>query len=75
MRYRKATLKLADWDMFGALATIGAAVLTGTIASLSLVLSLNPEWIADRKLLKRLEKKAGSKMYVFLSVCQDVQSC
>ena len=68
MRYGKAIFVLANWAIIGALATIGAAVLTGTIALLSLVLSSNPEWIADRKLLKRLGKKGRIKD-VCLSIC------
>ena len=59
---------LTDWDMIGALATIAGAVVTSTIGSLAIILSLNPEWIADKKLLRRIEKNRRLKD-VCLSIC------
>lgn len=59
---------MINWDMVSALSTIAAASITSAVGLTALVLSLNPEWIADRKLLKRIEKK-GRLKDVCLSVC------
>ena len=59
---------LVNWDMVSALSTIAAAVATSTIGLTALFLSLNPEWIADIKLLKRISKE-GKLRDVCLSIC------
>ena len=59
---------LVNWDMVSALSTIVATVVTATIGLTALILSLNPEWIADTKLLKRVSKK-GKLRDVCLSIC------
>ena len=66
--------------MVGALSTI----VTGAVALFALLMSLNPEWIADKKLLKRIQRNRKLKdvcLSIILSRCgilvveSDLASC
>ena len=59
---------MINWDMVGALSTI----VTGAVAVSALLMSLNPEWIADKKLLRRIQKNRKLKdvcLSIILSRC------
>ena len=59
---------MINWDMVSALSTI----MTGAVAVFALLVSLNPEWIADKKLLRRIEKNRKLKdvcLSIILSRC------
>ena len=61
-----------NWDMISALSTIVAALLTSTVGLFALFASLNPEWIADKKLLKRIQRNRKLKdicLSIILSKC------
>ena len=73
-----------NWDMISALSTIVAALLTSTIGLFALFASLNPEWIVDKKLLKRIQRNRRLKdvcLSIVLSRCgvlvleSDTASC
>ena len=59
---------MINWDMVGALSTI----VTGALGFFALFASLNPEWIADKKLLRRIQKNRKLKdicLSIVLSKC------
>ena len=71
---------MINWDMVGALSTI----VTGAVALFALLMSLNPEWIADKKLLNRVQRNRKLKdvcLSIILSRCgilvveSDLASC
>ena len=73
-----------NWDMISALSTIVAALLTSTVGLFALFASLNPEWIVDKKLLKRIQRNRKLKdvcLSIVLSRCgvlvleSDTASC